>query len=611
MFILLPGADITLNQRCYNYKMTEKITVNQVEGEEPNNDALDTYQRDLAMSVIQELKDDKESPFAPTADIDMVWVLSEPGTVDGISQDGPYAGASSDLINVNHGIEVVRQITALRVGKEVDDVTKEDIEASGPTFYYNGEDRLTVGQNYSQNQHLALLATTPEFPIPISKFVIDHLDIANTPAQIKCVARYLKDHDYHGKVATVSIGAHSARVGRYLEQYKDILPEGVQFLNAASTQTHNSASTTRREIRKIVKYAEKGDLSEKSIFTTRPDTVVATEEPQPDIETEQSPEELSAMNNLRELRKFLKIDKGIKEEIKSLSPPQPNSLEYGDSFVYAERLEEGVKSLDSQFDAIMESLQKLGFGTDEIAAKKESIIAKFRHDLAMTFEFSDVEKIYKNNIYGLSPEFLMIVSKEMTGYYMWKDVGVVLSKVHTFDELLNLIHMYLQSNESFYSKLPKWGEVRKDRSEYDAYGEETEYARTIFDDVSAAMLTGHIDALGNEVLPTQLMHVYSIDNLVQLMIRDYGHALLIEVDTSEPRAARIKYSFPKVINTEIVKNLPGIMNIQIEKNGASGSAVGKFELPYDNLGKGLADFIKSVPTDEMYQGPYATTVDVL
>lgn len=216
--------------------------------------------------VVNELRRDKESPFVPTADIGMVWVLSAPGTALEISTDGAYAGSSSDLANINHGIDIVKQITALRVDKEAQDVTKDDIAAYGPILYYNGEDESTADQHYKQNEHLALLASDPEFPIPTSNLVIDHIDRANTPAQVEGIARYLADCDYHGKIATVSIGAHSARVGRYLDHYKSILPEDVQFLNAAAIQTNNPIGTGLREVKKVGEYTEKGFMSPESVF---------------------------------------------------------------------------------------------------------------------------------------------------------------------------------------------------------------------------------------------------------------------------------------------------------------------------------------------------------
>jgi hypothetical protein len=216
--------------------------------------------------VIEELRESREKPFVPTADINVVWVLSEPGTVKKNSNDGVYAGASSDRININHGVELVQQITALRINKSVDEITKEDIHDHGPIFFYNGEGSSTANANYSQVNDLTELVATPEFPIPASKVAIDCLEIAHTPAQIESVAHYLKEHDISGKIAVVSIGAHLARVGRYLEHHKEELPEGVEFVNAASTQTHNPVGTTVREIHKVQQYLEKGDLAEESIF---------------------------------------------------------------------------------------------------------------------------------------------------------------------------------------------------------------------------------------------------------------------------------------------------------------------------------------------------------
>lgn len=223
----------------------------------------------LGHSVVSELREYREKPFIPTADIDIVWILSEPGTVKEISNDGVYAGASSDLANISHGVDLIRQITAKRIGKEVKDITKSDIDNYGPTLYYNGEDSMTQGQNYEQNKHLAELIKNPEFPIPESKIIIDHIDIANTPAQIKGIARYLEENNLSGKIATVSIGAHFARLGRYIEHYKNLLPEGTEFINAATTQTYHPVGTTLREIRKIEKYSKQGDLSENSFFSSR------------------------------------------------------------------------------------------------------------------------------------------------------------------------------------------------------------------------------------------------------------------------------------------------------------------------------------------------------
>lgn len=244
---------------------TEKIQDHAQDNEEPTEARINK----LSRAVLAELREHKAEGFEPTADIDIVWVLSAPGTVKKIATDGTYAGASSDITNVNHGVDLVRQITALRIGKEVDDVTKEDIGEHGPMLFYNGEDDETKGTRYPQNKDFEELVATPEFPVPASNIVIDHIDVANSIAQVEGFAEYLKKHNLSGKIATVSIGAHFARMGRYIEKYKDLFPDGVEFLNAAATQTHNPVGTTVREVRKVGIYGEKGDLAETSYFNKK------------------------------------------------------------------------------------------------------------------------------------------------------------------------------------------------------------------------------------------------------------------------------------------------------------------------------------------------------
>lgn len=223
--------------------------------------------KELVHQVVNELRDLKEAPlFEPTADIDMVWVLSAPGTLKQLSQDGIYAGVSSDKKVIEYGIEIVRKVTALRLGKDVSYVTKDEVDAIGPLLYYNGEDSATEEHQYPQNQHLIEAAREPDFPIPQSKLVIGHIEAANTPAQVRDVSEYLQRALPTGKVAVVSMIQHSVRVSRYLKHYQHLLPEGVELVNAPVAETGKKVGKTLREVRKIVEYAAKGDLSREPYF---------------------------------------------------------------------------------------------------------------------------------------------------------------------------------------------------------------------------------------------------------------------------------------------------------------------------------------------------------
>jgi hypothetical protein len=196
-----------------------------------------------------------------------VWGVSAPGTISQEANDGAYSGTSFDAVVINHGIQTVREITALRLGKDVEAVTKEDLESDGPMFYYNGEHAGIANHTYRQNEDLLAAAEAPDFPLPLSKIAIGTIEQAHTPAQVEDIAQYLGQTAYAGKVAVVSLGAHSARVGRYIERNKAILPEGVTFVRAAAPLTHDTIGTVHREVTKVLQYEKKGHLARQSYFS--------------------------------------------------------------------------------------------------------------------------------------------------------------------------------------------------------------------------------------------------------------------------------------------------------------------------------------------------------
>lgn len=221
---------------------------------------------ELVHTVVDELRELKQRPpFEPTADIDMVWVISQPGTAKSPSEDGIYKGISSDRKVIDYGVQLVIQITALRLGKNIAEITQDDIESNGPTLFYNGEDKDTENSAYMQNEDFEKLVLEPGFPIPRSKIVIDHIPRLGTHTQVQEFASFLHKSNPPEKVAVVSMIHHSRRVGRYLSHYWHLFPEGVTLVNAPVAETHKPVGTTFREVGKIVKYAEKGDLAKDSL----------------------------------------------------------------------------------------------------------------------------------------------------------------------------------------------------------------------------------------------------------------------------------------------------------------------------------------------------------
>ena len=96
------------------------------------------------MNAVQEAIDELraiksgEKIFAVTPDIDVVWVVSQPGTYLKPSNDGVYAGLWVDRDAIEYGIALAKQITALRTKKDEaipENVTKEMVESNGPILF--------------------------------------------------------------------------------------------------------------------------------------------------------------------------------------------------------------------------------------------------------------------------------------------------------------------------------------------------------------------------------------------------------------------------------------------------------------------------------------------
>ena len=110
-------------------------------------------------------------------------------------------------------------------------------------------------------------------------------------------------------------------------------------------------------------------------------------------------------------------------------------------------------------------------------------------------------------------------------------------------------------------------------------GKENEVAKTIFEVFPSNLSCGVTD-------------IMALNNKILIMVRDKGHALTIEIDTSTDKYL-VTYFIPKLCNILMIRNLRGIGNIDLESN----FAVGMFETNKENIGKDIIDFINSVPED--------------
>ena len=229
-----------------------------------------TEARDVVGEALTELRaiQNGEGQFEPTSDIDVVWVISQPGTYLKPADYGIYKGLWLDRQTIDYGIDIVKKITSLRLaeqGNAPQTVTKEMILEHGPILFYNGEESTTKDHKLTQNSDLRKVVDLPGFPLPKENVVIEDIDVNNTSGQIPGFMEFLKAHPKVHKVAVVSLVAHSRRVGRYLEEFRikhpDLFPKSLEFLNAWVSPSERGVGITLKEMRKLEKYYEKGDLA--------------------------------------------------------------------------------------------------------------------------------------------------------------------------------------------------------------------------------------------------------------------------------------------------------------------------------------------------------------
>ena len=248
--------------------------------------------REFISRAIKELWEAREEPSELTDDIDLVWAVSSTGTVEepayiknpetGELIDSPYNGVLFDKEIVDNAISTVVEVTALRLGKDVSEVTREDVAAHGPTLLYNGETPGLPNSKFPNQikhfkKYLKKLSKDPKFPIPRHKVVAGKIDDANTVAQVRQLSGYLhgqseKSHPVR-RMAVVSGLGHSIRVGRYLQQHMDSLPEDLDitpvFVMQDDEEGHQRESKiVALELKKALVYRKLGHLAETSALVS-------------------------------------------------------------------------------------------------------------------------------------------------------------------------------------------------------------------------------------------------------------------------------------------------------------------------------------------------------
>lgn len=288
------------------------------------------------------------------------------------------------------------------------------------------------------------------------------------------------------------------------------------------------------------------------------------------------------MKNLEAMKEFFERDMKIKETLMSLAPTEADDYDELSRMEYVDKLEKGLDSLE--YDTLA-SIKKFGFGEELNNTIREYFANKKKSMAVGKYEAGICQKIYNSEFASMSENFIEEVKEGFVGYVCIfsnpsKLPGFV-KKAKTVNELLHSIHSSIVNNDEILESMPQKGTKRNTIEEpITLYGEENEVAEKIFKEFPLEMDCGITD-------------IVSLKNKVLMMIRDRGHALTIDMDTTNPKEVEVKYFVPKLCNEEMIRKLPGINESSITKSGASGF----FVSDKDKITKDLFDFIEKVPTD--------------
>ena len=287
------------------------------------------------------------------------------------------------------------------------------------------------------------------------------------------------------------------------------------------------------------------------------------------------------MKNLEAMKEFFERDMKIKETRMSLAPTEADDYDELSRMEYVDKLEKGLNSLE--YDTLA-SIKKFGFGEELNNTIREYFANKKKSMAVGKYEAGICQKIYNSEFASMSENFIEEVKEGFVGYAFFSNPSKLpgfVKKAKTVNELLHSIHSSIVNNDEILESMPQMGTKRNTIEEpITLYGEENEVAEKIFKEFPLEMDCGITD-------------IVSLKNKVLMMIRDRGHALTIDMDTTNPKEVEVKYFVPKLCNEEMIRKLPGINESSITKSGASGF----FVSDKDKITKGLFGFIEKVPTD--------------
>ena len=300
-------------------------------------------------------------------------------------------------------------------------------------------------------------------------------------------------------------------------------------------------------------------------------------------ESKMSLEKLAKEERYKALVDFFKKDMEIKTTLMNLAPNSTDEYSEKSRLDYLDRLFGELKDIEFKFKDIIRKFDmenQLGDCFQIYFNRVETELS----ELGYGSKHESLQKIYEKVFTDMKPELLEKTKHTFCGYSIrggLTSIYSMIDDVGSINELLHITHSSIVNDEAILKSMPIIG-TQTNSFGYDIilYGEENEVSKEIFANFPLDLDVGYTD-------------IVSMKDRTLMMVRDRGHALTIDIDSSDRDNIDVRYFVPKICNLDMVKNLKGINTSSITKNGASGFFVSKG----DEISENIFSFIGNVPTD--------------
>ena len=298
-------------------------------------------------------------------------------------------------------------------------------------------------------------------------------------------------------------------------------------------------------------------------------------------------------DGLARFENFFAIDTDIKRKLYSASlfPDigDDNLIEYTDKlWKTSGNIEKQLISICNLFD----------LGTSIIKTIQEKI-NECRLKIAYTdYTYPDLSKIYNDYFAKMSEENIYDIHKTFVGNTGMSSFQLYsfLQKSSSINEMLHAIHSYVVNNERILGNVPLISSYNINNG-YD----DTINLRGSTNDLTKQIYNTLIQQ--SELLPYEYRRAIGIGTTdiiainkskkIIMMVRDIGHSLTIEAKEEKNEQIGVEYFVPKVIDANLVRQLPGINNF----NDGDYFATGSFITSKKEFCNDIIRLVNSVPTD--------------